>query len=108
MSTLTLQEAARLLKIHSVTLQEKARSGEIPGAKIGRGWVFVEIDLLEYIRSQYRRRALQGEQAEVSLCHSSSATTHRTGGSDSSTTDDAYSTELGLPTRRKPRSITTG
>ena len=66
MSTLTLQEAARLLKIHPVTLQEKARAGEIPGAKIGRSWVFVEIDLLEHIRSQYRRRALQGEQTEVS------------------------------------------
>jgi excisionase family DNA binding protein len=107
MSTLILQEAARLLKIHPVTLQEKARAGEIPGAKIGRSWVFVEIDLLAHIRSQYRRLALQGEQTEVSLCHSSSAKTHRTGGSGSSTTEDAYSTALGLPTRRRPRSITT-
>ena len=70
MSTLTLQEAARLLKIHPVTLQEKARSGEIPGAKIGRSWVFVEIDLLEYIRSKYPRRALQGDkEAEIGRAH---------------------------------------
>src|SRR5690349_638922 len=107
MGTLTLRQAAAFLHIHPVTLQDKARVGEIPGAKIGRAWVFVEIDLLEYIRSQYRRRALQGERTEVSLCHSSSATTHRTGGSSLSTTDDAYSTALGLPTRRRPRSITT-
>ena len=43
MNTLTLQEAARFLKIHPVTLQDKARSGEIPGAKIGKCWVFVEL-----------------------------------------------------------------
>ena len=57
MSTLTLQDAVWLLKIHPVTLQDKARSGDIPGAKIGKCWVFVEIDLVDYIRSQYPRQA---------------------------------------------------
>ena len=52
METLTLQQAADYLKIHPVTLQEKARSGEIPGAKIGKRWVFREIDLIEHIRAQ--------------------------------------------------------
>ena len=56
-STLTLQDAAWLLKIHPVTLQDKARNGDIPGAKIGKCWVFVEIDLVDYIRSQYPRQA---------------------------------------------------
>ena len=42
MITLTLQQAAALLKIHPVTLQDKARVGAIPGAKIGKFWVFVE------------------------------------------------------------------
>ena len=107
MSTLTLQEAARMLKIHPVTLQEKARSGEIPGAKIGRSWVFVEIDLLEHIRSQYRRRALQGEQTEVPLCHSSSERLTVLVGRVPPTMDDEYSTALGLPIRPRPRSITT-
>jgi len=36
MSTLDLEAAVALLEIHPVTLQEKARAGEIPGAKIGR------------------------------------------------------------------------
>src|SRR6266852_8482328 len=75
MSTLTLRQAAALLKIHPVTLQEKARAGVIPGAKIGRAWVFVEIDLLEYIRAQYTRRAFQGDRKELE-CHSSNARTH--------------------------------
>ena len=65
MTTLNLKEAAALLKIHPVTLQDKARAGEIPGAKIGRAWVFIEFDLLEYIRSKCPRRALQGDSAEV-------------------------------------------
>jgi len=107
MNTLTLQQAAALLKIHPVTLLEKARAGEIPGAKIGKCWVFVEIDLIDYIRSQYRRRALQGEHTEVSVCHSSNAKTPLNGGSNSTTTDDEYSKVLALPTRRRPGSTTT-
>ncbi|MHB1247569.1 MAG: helix-turn-helix domain-containing protein [Sulfuriferula sp.] len=107
MNTLTLRQAAELLKIHPVTLQEKARAGDIPGAKIGKCWVFVEFDLIEYIRSQYRRRALQGEQKEVSLCHSSNARIRLIGGSKSPTTDDQYSKALGLPIERKPRNTTT-
>jgi excisionase family DNA binding protein len=100
MGTLTLQEAAAFLKIHPVTLLGKAHEGSIPGAKIGRRWVFIELDLLEYIRSQYRRRALQGEHKENSLCHSSNARIHPTGGSRSRpATDDLYSKALGLPTK---------
>jgi excisionase family DNA binding protein len=106
MGTLTLQQAAALLKIHPVTLQDKARAGEIPGAKIGRAWVFVEIDLLEYIRSKYTRRALQGDKENV--CHSSNVRTHRIGGSSSPTTDDEYSKVLALPTRKERGSTTTG
>ncbi len=40
MRTLNLQQAAALLMIHPVTLQAKARRGEIPGARPGRRWVF--------------------------------------------------------------------
>jgi excisionase family DNA binding protein len=98
MSTLTLQQAAALLKIHPITLQAKARAGEIPGAKIGKRWVFVEIDLIEYLRAQYRRRALQGDATEVLLCHSTDAQTRLIGGSNSATTDDEYSKVLALPT----------
>ena len=103
--TLTLKEAAAFLKIHPVTLQEKARAGEIPGAKIGRAWVFIEADLLECIRLKYARRALQGDMEAV--CHSSNARTHLTGGSRSPTVDDEYSKVLELRTKQKPRSTTT-
>ena len=42
MNTLDLQSAAAFLHIHPVTLQEKARAGEIPGAKIGNGTATVQ------------------------------------------------------------------
>lgn len=100
MTTLTLQEAAVYLKIHPVTLQDKARAGEIPGAKPGKRWVFIQIDLDEYIRSQYPRRALQGERERNITCHSSNARTPQIGGSNSRhATDEQYSKALGLPTK---------
>ena len=107
MKTLDLSAAAALLHIHPVTLLSKARAGEIPGAKVGRCWVFVEVDLIEYLRSKYTRRVLQSEHEESSLCHSTNATTHRTGGSKSVRTEEHYSAALGLGTKPGPRSITT-
>jgi excisionase family DNA binding protein len=107
MDTLTLQEAAALLKIHPVTLQDKARAGEIPGAKVGRAWVFIREDLLDYIRLKYVRRALQGDSTEVSVCHSSNVRTHRIGGSNSPTKNDEYSKALALPTKQRRGSTTT-
>jgi excisionase family DNA binding protein len=88
-ATLTLEEAARLLQLHPTTLAAKARSGEIPGAKPGKRWVFVEVDLVEYVRSHY------------------DAKTRLTGGSKSPTVDSAYSKALGLQTGKKPGSTTT-
>ena len=108
MNTLDLQAAAAFLHIHPVTLQEKVRAGEIPGAKVGRCWVFVDVDLVEYIRSQYSRRVLQSERKELEPCHSTNAKTHRIGGSKSATTEEQYSTALGLKTSPAPTSITTG
>jgi excisionase family DNA binding protein len=100
MTTFTLHEAAAYLKIHPVTLSGKAKSGEIPGAKIGRAWVFLRIDLDEHIRSQYARRALQGEHERSITCHSSNAVIHPIGGSNlRPAVDRAYSEALGLPTR---------
>ncbi len=99
MNTLTLQEAARLLKIHPVTLAGKARAGEIPGTKIGRCWVFIDIDLAEYIRSKYSRRVSEGEHEGISPCHFTDAKIRPPGGSKYPSMDEQYQKVLGLPTR---------
>jgi len=72
MKTLTLDEAAQFLKIHPEELRRRAKAGIIPGAKVGKCWVFVEDDLVAYLRSLYAtpRQALQVGHGEKQLCHS--------------------------------------
>lgn len=48
-----IKNAAEALGIHPCTLQERAKAGLIPGAKIGKEWRFLEVDLVEYMRAQY-------------------------------------------------------
>lgn len=53
-TTLTLPEAAKLLRVHKTTLRLRAAAGDVPGAKVGRAWTFIESDLLAHLRSQYQ------------------------------------------------------
>lgn len=50
--TLDSPSAAKLLNCSTAHLHRLARSGVIPGAKVGRGWVFIEQDLLDWLRQQ--------------------------------------------------------
>ena len=72
MKTLTLNEAAQFLKMHPEEVRRRAKAGIIPGAKSGKCWVFVEDDLVAYLRSLYAttRQALQVGHGEKQLCHS--------------------------------------
>ncbi|HPH07024.1 MAG TPA: helix-turn-helix domain-containing protein [Methylotenera sp.] len=54
MNTLTLKEAACLLKMEQSTLSKKVRAGIIPGVKPAKNWVFVEDDLIGYLRASYQ------------------------------------------------------
>lgn len=54
--TTGLEEAAKLLRVSRDCLLRKARAGIVPGAKIGRSWVFVSADLIELIRQKARER----------------------------------------------------
>jgi excisionase family DNA binding protein len=46
------EEAARFLNINPKTLQKMARSGEVPGYRIGRLWKFRISDLDGWLRSK--------------------------------------------------------
>lgn len=50
MTTLDSELAAQLLNCSTAHLHRLARAGTIPGAKVGRGWVFIEQDLLDWLR----------------------------------------------------------
>ena len=66
MNTLNLEETARFLKVHSETVSRLAKTGQLPGAKIGRAWVFLEEDLVEYLREQIQaQQIMRMEEAEV-------------------------------------------
>ena len=104
--TLNLEEAAAFLKIHPVTLSVKAASGEIKGAKIGKRWVFLEVDLVDHIRSQYQVRALQGDRKEK-ICHFINARTPLHGGLKSPSVEKQYKEALGLTTKSKLRNSMT-
>jgi excisionase family DNA binding protein len=98
--TLDLEGAARLLKTHKSTIRTKAASGEIPGAKIGRCWVFIEADLMKYLRSRY--------PGKVELpCLSTNKKIQKSGGLISPTLGIGYADQLAvLIDQRRKKSIT--
>jgi len=90
-----LRQAAALLRVHPETLRQMAKTGVIPGAKVGRAWVFVEEDLVAYLRSLYAqpRQALRVTLGkEVKSCHFANAA--QSGGSISSAPINAEYADL--------------
>jgi excisionase family DNA binding protein len=58
---LNADEAAALLDVNPYTIRQKARSGEMPGRKVGKEWRFSRQALLEWLAGGDVRRA-QNEQ----------------------------------------------
>ena len=107
MNTLSLVDAAQLLKLSPEALRRKAKAGLVPGAKIGKKWCFLEADLVSYLRSRYaspRQASLSGGK-EVSLCHSIDGKVSG-GCALPPPVDNEYAALLGLPTGSKPRNST--
>lgn len=50
MRTLTLDEAADLLKTTPETVSAKIRDEGLPAAKVGRAWVLIDVDVAEWVR----------------------------------------------------------
>lgn len=108
--TLTLQEAAAFLKLHPEELRRRAKAGQIPGAKVGRAWVFLQQDLADFVRSLYAqpRQALRVTlRKEIETCHFADATAS-TGSTFAHPQESEYADLLGLPTKPKRKSFTTG
>jgi excisionase family DNA binding protein len=64
MKTYDVHEAADFLKIDRSTALELASTGVLPGAKVGRAWVFMEDELVNYLRDITRKQT-QERRAEV-------------------------------------------
>lgn len=107
--TVGLAGAAEILKAHPSTVKRKARTGEIPGRRIGKPWVFVVEDLLSIIRGKWQdpRRIGQSTQSENPTCRSIEERTRLTGGLSWSAEDERYRQALALPTDVKRSNFTT-
>ena len=49
---LTIREAARLLRIHAMTLYKLARMGQVPTKKIGGQWRFSRQQLIAWVEQE--------------------------------------------------------
>jgi excisionase family DNA binding protein len=63
-----LAEASELLKLHLQTILQRACSGDIPAAKPGKCWVFIEEDLIKWLRSHYTRLQQDVGQGGNKIC----------------------------------------
>lgn len=58
-TVLTAEEAAALLRVSSKTVLSLARSGTLPGEKVGRAWRFLRKDVLAYVSGTLGRGVRQ-------------------------------------------------
>lgn len=56
MQTFGIEGAAGFLNISTDRLLDLAAKGTVPGAKIGKSWVFTDEDLGEYLRAEVRKQ----------------------------------------------------
>jgi excisionase family DNA binding protein len=56
MKTLSAKEAAEYLHVSQDTVKELAASGKLPGAKIGKAWVFTDTHLADYLADEISRQ----------------------------------------------------
>jgi excisionase family DNA binding protein len=57
--TIGSDDCAKLLRCTVEQAEELARSGDIPGTKFGREWLFVRADLIAYIAERARKEATE-------------------------------------------------
>jgi excisionase family DNA binding protein len=67
MKTYDINEAADFLKVDRSTALDLANLGTLPGAKVGRAWVFMEDELVAYLRDVTRKQT-QVRRANAEAC----------------------------------------
>jgi excisionase family DNA binding protein len=69
MKTYDINEVADFLKVDRTTALQLAAEGVLPGAKVGRAWVFLEDEVVNYLRdvtrsqTQVRRAQIEASRA---------------------------------------------
>ena len=65
MRSLDVDECAAYLKVDRTTVLKLAAEGVLPGAKIGRSWVFPENLLIEYLTAEVRRQQTERRHGQA-------------------------------------------
>ena len=95
--TFNLHQAAKFLGINKETARRRAVTGQLPAAKVGRSWVFLQEDLVTYVRSLYSTKASQGVSQRRKTWHSTKEINSI--GLISPTMEQEYNVALGLVTK---------
>lgn len=64
MKTLTVDECLELLKCEKTKFFSLVHQGAIPGAKIGRCWIFLEEDIHQFLKNE-----IEKQQQEILRIH---------------------------------------
>ncbi|NEX22169.1 helix-turn-helix domain-containing protein [Thiorhodococcus mannitoliphagus] len=104
MRTLDLTEAADFLRLHPETLRRLAACGDIPSAKPGKHWVFIDEDLANWLRARYAEQARAVEPRGKTRCSTADPTAGTGGSASPHQTAKKYDALLERKTRKPPRS----
>ena len=99
MRTLTLRETAEFHKTTEDTVSHAIRAKGLPAARVGRAYVLVDVDVIEWLRGQY-----VATHEDEAGCGSTSAAMLTTGGSNSAIAGDKLERALERRTARQRRS----
>lgn len=63
--TMDPSQVAAMLRADPETIMQFARKGQLPGARIGKGWVFLRTDVFDFLRAKIeaetaKRRKVEG------------------------------------------------
>src|SRR6266567_580065 len=98
-NTLTLASAAKFLYTTPETISEMIRNEGLPAAKVGRAYVLVDVDVIEWLRGRYASASGKGKQ-----CDSTDASPMVRGRSISGTTAGALDRALTPRTSKRQKS----
>lgn len=73
--TVDLAGAAAIMKVHPNTVTDSIKSGELPAAKVGRGWVMMTRDVVALVE----RRIVQQTCARMGLTKAARPASSRAG-----------------------------
>lgn len=67
--TMDLQSADNYLGAKAETISQLARKGELPGVQIGKGWIFLREDVLDFLRRRIASETAARRTAHDSECN---------------------------------------